>query len=693
MASNNSRDSGPLASSGDSGDDDRDVEDLLRAIAHAPPRRPPAAAAAGTRWGTSGRYVITSCLGRGGMGTVYAASDTLLSRVVALKVLDAGEEAEEAGHHTRLLREARLAARVEHERIGRVYDVGEHDGFLFVAMEFVRGVTLRAWMADHVFSPGEVVAIATQVAEGLAELHANGVVHRDLKPENIMLTSQGGVKLVDFGLARHTARSSDGEVRSSRVVVAIDGASVAAYAGTPGYMAPEQCGGNTLDARVDVFALGVVLYELVTGHRPFRGPTPRAVLKATMLGGPTLDGEAWERVPLRLRPITAKMLARDPAQRYADGAAALHALRDTGLATAPPTPIVSLQTSQELGEASTHVAPVVYAGPRRRTKIVVAAACAALGAGAFLAGGAWLGRSHRLPPPPQGMAWVDVGKMTVGTSLEEADAMCAALGDKCDRSILYRQVPSKRVTIPPFALDVHEVTNAEMVERLRTLKASLHVVDDEDRLFPRYVRFNAELGPGDQFLVDLDPTEGGIEYRNYEFYARPGWEQKPVVQVTWFGARQYCLTRGKRLPTENEWEAAARGKGDRPFPWGTAEARCGGVNIPRQGLVPMPPSCPEAVELLPVLQSPQDVTPDGIHDLGGSVSEWVDSVYVEGDRNAPAPGESAGVLLPHVIRGGAFSASLKAHTSLRSQRMPNVAAANVGFRCAVSSPLSDKGEN
>ena len=124
-------------------DDDSEVEEVLREIAHSPPRRPPSTAAPGTRWGTGGRYVIDRKLGRGGMGTVYAASDTVLGRAVALKVLDAADADEGATHHTLMLREARLAARVEHDRIARVYDVGAHEGFDFVAMEYVRGVTLR----------------------------------------------------------------------------------------------------------------------------------------------------------------------------------------------------------------------------------------------------------------------------------------------------------------------------------------------------------------------------------------------------------------------------------------------------------------------------------------------------------------------------------------------------------------------
>src|SRR5262249_25953454 len=155
------------------------VDGLLREIAESPPQAPPSTAAAGMRWGAAGRYLIERRLGRGGMGTVYVALDTVLTRQVALKVLDRAGSDESSGH-ARLLREASLAARVEHERIARVYDIGEHDAFEFVAMEYVRGETLRQWMKKRPATPDEIVAVATRIAEGLAELHAHGVVHRDL---------------------------------------------------------------------------------------------------------------------------------------------------------------------------------------------------------------------------------------------------------------------------------------------------------------------------------------------------------------------------------------------------------------------------------------------------------------------------------------------------------------------------------
>jgi serine/threonine protein kinase len=288
------------------------IDDLLRSIAHAPAHKPPPDPPQGTRWGAGGRYVVERRLGRGGMGTVYAAIDTLLGRLVALKVLDSDDTEEDIKYRARLLREARLAARLEHERVARVYDVGEHEGNAFVAMEYIRGVTLREWMGAPRL-PSEIVTVLTQIAEGLAVLHASGVVHRDLKPENVMLASPGGLKLVDFGLAGHVlgAREDEGAPAPARA----DARSVSAFMGTPGYMAPEQYAGERIDARADVFALGIVACELVTGERPFKGATMPALLRATGEPLVPLGLPAWSRFPPTLAKVVGRMLAREPDAR------------------------------------------------------------------------------------------------------------------------------------------------------------------------------------------------------------------------------------------------------------------------------------------------------------------------------------------------------------------------------------------
>jgi formylglycine-generating enzyme required for sulfatase activity/predicted Ser/Thr protein kinase len=657
-------------------DEERDAA-LLRAIAYAPPRRPPSAVAPGSTWGADGRYIIERRLGRGGMGTVYAATDSLIRRSVALKVLDVADP--DPVHHARLMREAQTAARVEHERIARVYDVGSHDGFPFVAMEYVHGGTLRQWMAKGGKPLAQILDVATQIAEGLAELHAEGVVHRDLKPENVMRNAQGGIKLVDFGLARHGA--GEPSLPLGGRSAAVDGSSTAASSGTPGYMAPEQCTGQPIDARADIFALGVILYELIAETKPFRGTTVGAIVDATLEGVPIPDDGIWAHVPARLRAHVAQMLAPAPEARFANGAEALAALREvTPGISSPSMPPVQ---AQRLGRAPTarpaklRAASFLDVGVSRGLELPVAlTGVIVLALAAFLPG-------RSTPTPPAGMALIDVGTIDVGRTPFELEAECREIGPRCDRADLYRETPRVTVKIAPFLIDRDEVTTEQLVEMLNLYRGSLTVFDDEETHYPRFVRRNA--GTGEDTLLDLSPRVGGIDYIDHVFVVRAGHAKLPAVQVTLYGAELYCALKGKRLPTENEWEAAARGRGDRSFPWGAVPPRCGEVAVPKDRWIPGMASCPGPGAPQTVSAMMQDVTPEGVHDLGGNVTEWTSTRFVEGNRGGyvtTGPRDA-----PRVVRGGSWYASMMARTSGRDRVPPVIMAPNLGFRCA--SDLAD----
>jgi serine/threonine protein kinase/O-acetyl-ADP-ribose deacetylase (regulator of RNase III) len=304
-----------------------EIDEVVRRVACSPARPPFSGLFQGMRMGASGRYVIERRIGAGGMGTVYEAKDELLQKVVALKVLHRGGGRDDEAPRALVLREARLASRVDHERVARVFDVGEHEGDLFVAMEFVRGTTLRSLVNKGRTPAFYALKIAIGIAEGLAALHDRDVIHRDLKPENVMVSQQGGVKLLDFGLARQYAAESPLACPGA-------GGSGSTFSGTPGYMAPEVVEGRSPDPRVDVFALGVIVYELVTGSRPFAVHRPLDILTA-VVHPPVFSREFWDDdeskhygdLAVRLREITARMLSRNPESRFTDGWAALQALQ------------------------------------------------------------------------------------------------------------------------------------------------------------------------------------------------------------------------------------------------------------------------------------------------------------------------------------------------------------------------------
>jgi serine/threonine protein kinase len=264
---------------------------------------------AGTRLGP---YEIVSPLGAGGMGEVYRARDTRLERDVALKLLPAAAAGDELAR-ARLLREARLASKLNHPNVCTIHEVGEADGQIFVAMELVGGETLAERLSLHAMSPEGVLQCGQQLADALAHAHEHGVVHRDFKSANVILTPEGRVKVLDFGLAKKVSlKQAEDATTLSRATLTEAGT----IAGTPAYMAPEQFRGLPADERSDVWALGVVLYEMAAGRRPFQGNTGFELI-SEILGQPHRPLPA--SVPGELKGVIERCLAKEPGARYQRG--------------------------------------------------------------------------------------------------------------------------------------------------------------------------------------------------------------------------------------------------------------------------------------------------------------------------------------------------------------------------------------
>ena len=266
-----------------------------------------------------GRYVIESVLGKGAMGVVYLARDPVIGRRVALKTLTIPEDAEEAGEfRQRFLRESQAAGILNHPGIVTVFDAGVDDGtgLSFIAMEYIEGRSLREFLrTGHGFAYSEVARITAALAAALDYAHTKGVVHRDIKPANILFTPQGMVKITDFGVAR---------LESSNLTA------TGQFIGTPNYMSPEQVAGGAVDGRSDLFSLGVVLFELLTGQRPFPGHTLTEVAYKIVHEPPRIPSQVRPGLPPAFNPIVLKLLEKDPDRRYsrgADVARALEALR------------------------------------------------------------------------------------------------------------------------------------------------------------------------------------------------------------------------------------------------------------------------------------------------------------------------------------------------------------------------------
>jgi len=311
-----------------------------------------------------GRYLIQSELGRGAMGVVYKATDSVLERTVAVKTVNITLEREYAEkYEQRFYQEAKAAGGLNHPNIVTIHDVGKSGDVVFMAMEYIEGVELRTLIGEgRPLRVAQSVSIAAQVAEGLAYAHQRGVVHRDIKPANIMVVANGPVKITDFGIAR---MRGSGDLTQTGTLL-----------GSPKYMSPEQVIGKRADHRSDVFSLGVILYEMLCGAAPFNGENVTALMYQIVNFVPPAPSTLNPAIPELLDYIAAKMLAKPLEQRYQDAAEVARDLRECerqlGAAagsTQPPRTLPGLATGPQPRLVDAEAKTVVLAQTLNRTRL------------------------------------------------------------------------------------------------------------------------------------------------------------------------------------------------------------------------------------------------------------------------------------------------------------------------------------
>ena len=318
---------------------------------------------------TLGQYKILDRIGAGGMGELFRARDTRLGRTVAVKVISA-EVAGDPSRRERFLQDARAATTLSHPNIATLYEIGEDQGQLFLAYEFVPGTTLNAVIAGNPLNTRRAIDFAVQIADAFADAHTEGVVHRDIKPSNIVITPKDKTKILDFGMAAWTAGGAERDHAAHDATAATT--SGPSTLGTVAYMSPEQALGEKGDHRTDIFSLGTVLFEMLTGKLPFTGATPTAVALQVVQAPAPAPSSLNRAVPPEADAIVARALAKSLDQRYESAVTMAAELRSVA---------AILDVRSEVSEAAG--APPVVGPARRRSAglwLVMVLLAAALGA-------------------------------------------------------------------------------------------------------------------------------------------------------------------------------------------------------------------------------------------------------------------------------------------------------------------------
>jgi serine/threonine-protein kinase len=635
-----------------------------------------------------GRYRLDSLIGVGGMGDVYRATHVHLDTEFAVKLL----KPEFVANQTAIKRfrlEAKAAGRIHHPNAIRVTDFGvTPEQIVYLVMELVHGESLRNLMRDEgAFDYIRTINIVRQVCGAVEAAHRSGVIHRDLKPDNILIEKVSDterVKVLDFGIAKLKEAKSDGFLTQAGTII-----------GTPQYMSPEQCQSKPLDPTSDIYSIGIILYEMLSGEVPFDGESTIQVVFKQLHDPPRPILELAPNVPASLAQVVMRALEKEPDRRQSSALQLSDELKDAvemageGEALSMTDPLVlrpldaeiirkrisEAETLQEQSDATPILAEDRPSSSGKETSVLSHASLETGGVSTQGESGRVTAPEERVPTaqstlggeqaaaelaagrkaPSRLIALVAVALIAlIGTmiyfSLRPAQTPPEPQTPTAPEGMVYipggkfmmgsqdgepYEGPAHEVEVKPFFLDKYEVTNQDYKQ---FVEATGHRV-------PMHWKFNNSFAPDEAIL--------------------------PVTYVTWEDATAYARWANKRLPKEEEWEYAARG-GDKGFryPWGN-EWREGYANTNREGQ--KKPS--------PIRSFEKDLSPFGVHDMAGNVGEWVQDFFTNGYGATPDQKF-------RIYRGGNFLSTPKDSLNTRrwsdspDDKLADEVKPLIGFRCA-----------
>lgn len=644
-----------------------------------------------------GKYELIEELGRGGYGTVHRVHDPTLGVDRAIKILHPLLNSDPE-FMLRFRKEARLVAQLSHPNIVPVIELGQSDGWMYLVMKYMSGKSLRVRLQDGALPYAEAVRVLREVGDGLDYAHEKQVIHRDIKPENILFDERGISYLGDFGFARSLSEASTSTSMSL----------TGGVLGTPAYMAPEAWEGKGWSRTADLYSLGCVFVEMLSGDVLFAASSPVEAMKKHVIDGPQFPEKWAAELPEGLEAILRKVLSKEAADRFQDVTSFLEAVED--LAVGPGTvahlvlvpdksvadrgSIISSTTGKYISDL-----PASEAEPEVKERLVEKLTRNFLQVPFWVkvsAAGVVILLFFILAWP--GDSWI-IGLFgtTTPTSLIQIESTNTATG-----SPIFMNMPTLTI-MPVFASPIATTLPETLVlngHKMVLIPAGdfrmgcdslhnddyecdndelpLHTVFLSDYYIDLYEVTNAQYEDCVSERVCTPPTQSKSFTRD-EYFRNPAYSDSPVVFVDWSSAKTYCMWMGGRLPTEAEWEKAARGSTDtRAYPWGDASPTCSLSNFS---------DC--VGDTNAVGSYPSGASAYGVMDMVGNVMEWVNDLYqrdyyTDSPRSDPH-GPASVYLNSRVLRGGSWDTSGRFLWLTNRAAFPlNTTNFSIGFRCASS---------
>jgi len=631
-----------------------------------------------------GRYEVKGELGRGGMAIVYRAIDPKIGREVAIKVLPR-EFMQEADFLSRFQREVRTVGQLNHAAIVPLYDTGEDNGQPYLVMRLMSGGSLLDRVKRGALPLNEVVAIFHRLGGALDEAHSKGIIHRDLKPGNILLDELGQPYLADFGIAKLIEATS----MTSRGVI-----------GTPAYMSPEHFEGK-VNPRSDVYAMGMILFQLLTGQLPFHAQTPTEWLKAHLMDTPPPLRSISPNLPSALEPILQRALAKSHEARYATVGEMARALSEVASRRdgESASQSVSLSASQSMDDKATVIDTSPMLSQRSTTfeneptLVDTSPMLSQRSAGTFAdkptviedsqpVGEAATQRSASQPvsqpviKPTQGMLWgwvivviMAIVVIVITMLLFNGPRIGAVINVPPSRATVDANVFKDEHGIPMIKIPVGAFQMGS--DKGGNDEKPIHTVTLVEFYIDKYEVTNWEYAQCVAAGKCTPPPQEAKSYTGRSYYGNVVYDHYPVIYVGWSEAKIYCVWRGGRLPTEAEWEKAARGSDERTYPWGNEEPNDTLLNYNNK-----------VGDTNAIGSYPRGASPYGVMDMAGNVWEWTSNNYKPYPYKDDDKRTNDILYSIRVLRGGGWDSDGNlTRVTARLRGGPSNWLGNVGFRC------------